>query len=96
MLDEDVARLSPLKHANLTVLGRYRFRTSTPAGGLLRPVRDPAEADADADADETIEGCPGAPRPVRPPLASGSDGRLAGKIGCMANVDFAGSCSCRG
>lgn len=27
-----VARLSPLKHANLSVLGRYNFRASTPAG----------------------------------------------------------------
>jgi hypothetical protein len=31
-LNEDVARLSPLKHANLSVLGRYSFRASTPAG----------------------------------------------------------------
>ncbi|MFF2147611.1 hypothetical protein [Kitasatospora sp. NPDC058190] len=45
VLDEDVARLSPLKHVNLNVLGRYSFRGSTPAGGLLRPLRDPAEAD---------------------------------------------------
>ncbi|MCQ4083913.1 Tn3 family transposase [Streptomyces sp. RB6PN25] len=45
VLDEEVARLSPLKHANLNVLGRYTFRGSTPAGGLLRPLRDPAEAD---------------------------------------------------
>lgn len=35
-LDEDVARLSPLRHANLNVLGRYSFRGSTPAGGGLR------------------------------------------------------------
>ncbi|MFI0967619.1 hypothetical protein ACH4S8_40515 [Streptomyces sp. NPDC021080] len=32
VLDEDVARLSPLKHANLDVLGRYAFRPSTPTG----------------------------------------------------------------
>jgi hypothetical protein len=31
--DEDVARLSPLKHRNLNVLGRYSFTASTPAGG---------------------------------------------------------------
>ncbi|MCW2880550.1 MAG: sle, partial [Sphaerisporangium sp.] len=48
VLDEDVARLSPLKHANLNVLGRYSFRGSGPAGGALRPLRDPAEA-ADED-----------------------------------------------
>lgn len=30
VLDEDVARLSPLRHANLNVLGRYSFRGSTP------------------------------------------------------------------
>lgn len=34
--DEDVARLSPLKHKNLNVLGRYSFTASTPAGGGLR------------------------------------------------------------
>lgn len=28
VLDEDVARLSPLKHANLNVLGRYGIRAS--------------------------------------------------------------------
>jgi hypothetical protein len=49
VLNEDVARLSPLKHANLNVLGRYSFRASTPAGGGLRPLRDPATADADAE-----------------------------------------------
>ncbi len=36
-LDQDVARLSPLRHANLNVLGRYSFRASSPAGGELRP-----------------------------------------------------------
>jgi hypothetical protein len=30
--DEDVTRLSPLKHKNLNVLGRYSFTASTPAG----------------------------------------------------------------
>jgi TnpA family transposase len=44
VLDEDLARLSPLKHANLNVLGRYSFRHSGPAGGGLRPLRDPADA----------------------------------------------------
>lgn len=35
--DADVARLSPLRRANLNVLGRYSFRSTTPAGGSLRP-----------------------------------------------------------
>jgi TnpA family transposase len=48
--DTDVARLSPLRHANLNVLGRYSFRSSLPAGGL-RPLRDPAAAGED---DETV------------------------------------------
>ncbi|MFF1344037.1 hypothetical protein ACFVYT_40530 [Streptomyces sp. NPDC058290] len=34
-------RLSPLKHVNLDVLGRYSIRASVPAGGGLRPLRDP-------------------------------------------------------
>ncbi len=34
VLDEDVARLSPLKHANSNVLGRYSFRGS--GGAILR------------------------------------------------------------
>lgn len=38
---EDIARLSPLKHRNLNPLGRYSFRAPTPAGGTLRPPRDP-------------------------------------------------------
>jgi hypothetical protein len=50
VLDEDVARLSPLKHANLNVLGRYSFRGSGPASGALRPLRDPAEAADEDDA----------------------------------------------
>lgn len=55
VLDEDVARLSPLKHANLNVFGRYTFRASTPVGGALRPLRDPA---ADAEDDERPRGAP--------------------------------------
>ncbi len=50
--DEDIARLSPLKHSNLNLLGRYSFRHSGPAGGGLRPLRDPTEA---ADEDEEAE-----------------------------------------
>ena len=49
VLNEDVVRLFPLKHANLNVLGCYSFRASTPAGGGLRPLRDPATADTDEE-----------------------------------------------
>ncbi|GAA4887028.1 hypothetical protein GCM10023237_00100 [Streptomyces coeruleoprunus] len=49
VLDEDFARLSPLKHANLNCLGRYSFRASDSSGGGLRPLRDPAAADPDED-----------------------------------------------
>jgi len=48
VLDEDVARLSPLKHANLNCLGRYSFRSSPPIQGL-RPLRDPDTVDLDED-----------------------------------------------
>lgn len=47
--NEDVARLSPLEHANLDVLGRHSFRASTPAGGSLRPLRDPSTDNDDED-----------------------------------------------
>jgi hypothetical protein len=47
--DEDVARLSPLKHRNLNVLGRYSFTASTPAAGALRPLRDPDAPELDED-----------------------------------------------
>lgn len=49
--DEDVARLSPLKHANLNFLGRYTFRASQPHDGRLRPLRDPILLDLDEDDD---------------------------------------------
>lgn len=49
--DEDIARLSPLKHANLNVLGRYSFTASTPAVGGLRPLRDPDAVELDEDDD---------------------------------------------
>ncbi|MFI5821286.1 hypothetical protein ACIA8I_19605 [Streptomyces rishiriensis] len=48
-MDEDVARVSPLKHANLNVLGRYSFRVSTPVDGGLRPLRDPGAGGLDED-----------------------------------------------
>lgn len=40
VLDEDVARLSPLGHAHINMLGRYSFAASIGAG--LRALRDPA------------------------------------------------------
>ncbi|MDX3062193.1 hypothetical protein PV518_08360 [Streptomyces sp. ND04-05B] len=40
----NIARLSPLKHRNLDVLGRCSFAASTPAAGDLRPLRDPDAA----------------------------------------------------
>ncbi|MFJ7271998.1 Tn3 family transposase [Streptomyces sp. NPDC099050] len=46
--DEDVARLSPLKHKNVNVLGRYSFNSSQPVDGL-RPLRDPDDIDLDDD-----------------------------------------------
>ncbi|WP_436771318.1 Tn3 family transposase [Yinghuangia sp. YIM S09857] len=51
--DEDIARLSPLKHRNLNVLGRYSFAASVPREGL-RPLRDPdaVALDDDDDGDE--------------------------------------------
>lgn len=52
VLDEDVARLSPLKHANLNVLGRYSFTASTPAADALRPPRDPDAAGLGPDEDD--------------------------------------------
>ncbi|MFE1824345.1 hypothetical protein ACFW9S_35800 [Streptomyces anulatus] len=51
-VDRDlIARLSPLKHANLNVLGRYSFTASTPAAGALRPLRDPDARELDEDDD---------------------------------------------
>lgn len=49
LLDEDIARLSPLKHRNLNLLGRYSFTASTPAAGALRPLRDPDTPELDED-----------------------------------------------
>lgn len=42
---EDIARLSPLLHHHINVLGRYQFELSDALkGGNLRPLRDPDEA----------------------------------------------------
>lgn len=49
--DEDLARLSPLKHRNLNLLGRYSFTASAPAAGALRPLRDPDAPELDEDDD---------------------------------------------
>ncbi|GAA2615021.1 hypothetical protein GCM10010304_80210 [Streptomyces roseoviolaceus] len=46
------ARLSPLKHRNLNLLGRYRFTASAPAAGALRPLRDPDAPELDDDGAE--------------------------------------------
>jgi hypothetical protein len=40
--DEDVARLSPLAHEHINMLGRYAFILPEPvARGELRPLRSP-------------------------------------------------------
>ncbi|MDQ0700989.1 hypothetical protein QF048_007516 [Streptomyces sp. W4I9-2] len=49
--EEDIARLSPLKHRNLNLFGRYSFTASTPAAGALRPLRDPDASALDEDDD---------------------------------------------
>lgn len=49
--DEDIARLSPLKHRNLNLLGRYSFTASVPAAGILRPLRDLDTPELDEDDD---------------------------------------------
>nr|WP_256064988.1 MULTISPECIES: transposase [unclassified Streptomyces] len=47
VLDEDIARVSPLKHANLDVLGRYNFTARVPAAGALPLLRDPDSPELD-------------------------------------------------
>ncbi len=57
--DEDGARLSPLKHRNLNVLGRYSFTASTPGRRCPAPAAHPDTPDPDTrelDDDETGEG----------------------------------------
>jgi hypothetical protein len=49
--EEDIARLSPLKHRNLNLLGRYSFTAQVPAAGALRPLRDPDAPELDEDED---------------------------------------------
>jgi hypothetical protein len=44
--DDDVARLSPLMHEHINMLGRYALTVpEAVAKGDLRPLRDPADAD---------------------------------------------------
>ena len=43
---EDVARLSPLKHKHIQMLGRYQFTLAEQLKrGALRPLRDPPDPD---------------------------------------------------
>jgi hypothetical protein len=46
---EDLARLSPLKHRNLNLLGRYSFTASTLAAGVRCATPDAPEVDDDGD-----------------------------------------------
>lgn len=50
--DEDIARLSPLRHRDLNLLGRYSFTASTPAAGALCPLPDPDALELDEDETE--------------------------------------------
>jgi hypothetical protein len=44
--DEDVARLSPLQHEHINMLGRYSFSVpESVSRGELRPLRNPASDD---------------------------------------------------
>ena len=44
--DEDVARLSPLLHEHINMLGRYSFSVpEAVAKGELRPLRHPSDND---------------------------------------------------
>ena len=44
--DEDVARLSPLQHEHINMLGRYSFSVpEAVAKGELRPLRNPADGE---------------------------------------------------
>ncbi|MGW7043199.1 hypothetical protein ACWGDT_10785 [Streptomyces avermitilis] len=49
--EEDIARLSPLKHRNLNLLGRYSFIASAPAAGALPLLHDPHAPELDEDGD---------------------------------------------
>lgn len=49
--EENIARLSPLKHRILNLCGRYSFAASTPAADALRPLRNPDTQELDEDDD---------------------------------------------
>ncbi|WP_330279037.1 hypothetical protein OHO83_08505 [Streptomyces sp. NBC_00569] len=49
-----MARVAPLKHADLNRQDRYRFAARPPREGL-RPLRDPATAHLDEDHEDTGE-----------------------------------------
>ncbi|MEU9315036.1 hypothetical protein [Streptomyces sp. NPDC048295] len=51
---EDTARLSPLKHRSLNVLGHYSFTASVPRE-WLRPLRDPDAVELDDEDDDGRE-----------------------------------------
>jgi TnpA family transposase len=53
--EEDITRLSPLKHKNLNLLGRYSFTAGAPAAGTLRPSRDPDTIELDEDDDGAVQ-----------------------------------------
>lgn len=68
--DEGVARLSPLKHKNLNVLGRYSFTASQPVDGP-RPLRDPDAVDLDDGREKCVVGRGRGPFRLLPPRAVG-------------------------
>jgi hypothetical protein len=47
--EEDIARLSPLKHLNLNLLGCCSFTACIPAADALRPLQDPDAGELDGD-----------------------------------------------
>jgi hypothetical protein len=55
--EEDIARLSPLKHKNLNLnlLGGYSFTANAPAAGALRPLRDADTIELDEDDDGAVQ-----------------------------------------
>lgn len=72
----DAARLSPLGHAHIYMLGRYAF--TPPAGTGLRPLRDP---DTDPATDGTAEGSCGPGRATVSRTVGGSGRRPAQGVG---------------
>jgi hypothetical protein len=63
-----VARVSPLKHANLNCLGRHGFAACPPREGL-RPLRGPATVHLDED-DEDDEA----------PASDAASGRVSARV----------------